>query len=244
MKKILVLGSNGATGRLVVEQLLQQNCEVIALVRPSSSLPSELSSQGNLHIIKADITELPQKDLIIHLQQCETVICCLGHNLTFKGLFGHPRRLVTDAIKKVTSAIESIAPENKIKIILMNTTGNSNRDIPEKPPFSQRAVIAILRLLLPPHVDNENAADFLRLKVAQHHDSIEWVAVRPDALVDDDAVSDYELLNSPMRNAIFDAGSTSRINVANVMSRLVSDKALWNQWKGKMPVIYNRTSAT
>jgi len=49
--------------------------------------------------------------------------------LTFRGMFGKPRRLVTDAIKKVKNAIDLLESGNKTKIILMNTTGNSNRDI-------------------------------------------------------------------------------------------------------------------
>jgi hypothetical protein len=121
----------------------------------------------------------------------------------------------------------------------MNTTGNSNGDIPEKPPYSQRLVISLLRVMLPPHVDNENAADFLRVKVGQNNNNIEWVAVRPDGLIDETQVSPYDINVSPIRNVIFDAGTTSRINVADFMSELAVNTALWNEWKGQMPVIYN-----
>ncbi|MBV1888702.1 MAG: NAD(P)H-binding protein [Proteobacteria bacterium] len=241
MKKILVLGPNGATGKLVVAQLLQQNINVVAILRSTSSLPEELSSHTKLHLIRANITELQEQDLANYLQDCTGVISCLGHNLTLKGVFGEPRLLVTDTIKKVCRAVERIDSDQKIKIILMNTTGNCNHDIPEKPPISQRVVISILRLLLPPHADNEKAADFLRLNIGQNHKQIEWTAVRPDALIDDDSVSEYDLCISPVRNVIFNAASTSRINVANFMSHLVCEDSLWDQWKGKMPVIYNRS---
>ena len=50
----------------------------------------------------------------------------------------------------------------------MNTTGNRNRDLPEPISFAQKCVIGLLRLLLPPHVDNEKAADFLRTEIAQN----------------------------------------------------------------------------
>ena len=43
-----------------------------------------------------------------------------------------------------------------------------------------------------------------------------------------------------MRSAIFDAGKTSRINVANLMSDLITDDRIWHKWKGKMPVIYDK----
>jgi len=239
MTKVLVLGSSGATGKLVVTQLLEQNVEVVAVLRPSSNIPVEFSSQNKLKIIKTEIAELQENELVRYLQDCDGVISCLGHNLTFKGMFGHPKLLVTDAIEKVCRAIERIRADTKFKLILMNTTGNSNRDLAEKPPTSQRIIISILRVLLPPHVDNEKAADFLRLKIGQNHNLIEWAAVRPDSLTDNEDVTNYDLFISPTRNAIFDAAPTSRINVANFMSRLICEDAIWSQWKGKMPVIYN-----
>ena len=241
MRKVLVLGASGATGRLLVQLLLQKEVKVVAVVRNSNSLIKINidSSNPNLQIVEAELSKMQESDLTQYLIECEAVLSCLGHTLTFKGMFGQPRRLVTDAIKKTTKAIESISSNKKIKIILMNTTGNSNRDIPENPPFSQKFVISILRLLLPPHVDNENAADFLRVQVGQNNNSIEWAAVRPDALINEDQVSQYDIHTSPIRNAIFDAGPISRINVADFMSELVVNSELWGEWKGKMPVIYS-----
>lgn len=194
------------------------------------------SCHPGLQIIEAEISE---SDLVQHLKECGVVLSCLGHNLTFKGMFGHPGRLVTDAVKAVVKTIESINTNKKFKIILMNTTGNSNRDIPEKPPYSQRFVISLLRLLLPPYVDNEKAADFLSIQIGQNNNNIEWVAVRPDSLINEDQVSKYDIYISPIRNVIFDAGKTSRINVADYMSDLAVMPELWNKWKGKMPVIYD-----
>ena len=180
MKKVLVLGASGATGQLLVQILLKKGIKVVAIVRASSSLVSIVGSHPNLQIVEAEISEMSENDLAQYLNECDAALSCLGHNLTFKGMFGHPRRLVTDAVEKVIRTIESNRPNKKVKFILMNTTGNSNREIPEKPPFSQRMVIFVLRLLLPPHVDNEKAADFLRLHVGETHKNIEWAAVRPE----------------------------------------------------------------
>ena len=239
MIKVLMMGASGATGRLVVSELLQRNIEVVSIVRASSSLINAMGHHENYREILASVNELSDQELATHLNGCDVVISCLGHNLTFKGMFAEPRRLVTDAIKKVTKAIDQIESDNKVKIILMNTTGNSNRDIPEKPPLSQRIVISILRLLLPPHIDNEEAADFLRAGIGQVHHQIEWVAVRPDSLTNESKVSKYIIHPSPTRNAIFDSAPTSRENVANFIANLAADPELWRVWKGKMPVIYN-----
>ncbi len=72
---------------------------------------------------------------------------------------------------------------------------------------------------------------------------VEWVAVRPDGLIDEKNISPYEIHPSPTRSAIFNAGKTSRINVAHFMTDLIMDNQTWNQWKGQMPVIYNTESS-
>lgn len=62
----------------------------------------------------------------------------------------------------------------------MNTTSNRNCDLNKPISFAQKLVIGLLRLILPPHVDNEKAADYLRIQMGQNNKNIEWVAVRRD----------------------------------------------------------------
>ena len=66
------------------------------------------------------------------------------------------------------------------------------------------------------------------------------MAVRPDTLLDEPEVTEYQLFPSPIRSAIFDAGKTSRINVAHFMTELITTNSTWINWQGKMPVIYNK----
>ncbi len=147
--------------------------------------------------------------------------------------------MVTDATKRLCDAIQANTLERTTKFVLMNTTGNRNRDLDERISFAQKCVIGLLRLLLPPHVDNEKAADYLRTQIGQNNKAIEWVIVRPDGLINEEQVSDYEIFPSPTRSAIFNAGKVSRINVAHFMASLIGDNKLWNKWIGQMPVIYN-----
>lgn len=122
----------------------------------------------------------------------------------------------------------------------MNTTGNRNRDLNEPISFAQKSVIALLRLLLPPHVDNEKAADYLRTQIGQNNNFIEWVAVRPDGLINEKEVTNYETHPSPTRSAIFNAGKVSRINVGHFIASIIIYDNLWTKWKGQMPVIYSK----
>ena len=121
----------------------------------------------------------------------------------------------------------------------MNSAGNSNRDLNEPISLGQKCVIGLLRLLLPPHADNENAADYLRTKIGQKDGVIEWAAVRPDQLIDEAEATAFAIHPSPIRSAIFDSGKTSRINVGCFMADLITYDDTWSQWKGQMPVIYN-----
>ena len=237
---VLVVGASGATGRLLVEQLLERGQKVRVVVRSTESLTDNVTSHENLTVIRASILDLSDIELAQHVSGCDALASCLGHNLTFKGLFGPPQRLVTDATRRLCDAVKANKPQKPVKFVLMNTTGNSNRDLNEKVSFGQKIVVGLLRLLLPPHTDNEKAADYLRIQLGQNDSTIEWTAVRPDTLIDQNEVSGFMVHPSPIRSAIFDAGVTSRINVACFMADLITDNDAWSEWKGKMPVIYNQ----
>ena len=236
----LVVGASGATGRLLVEQLLNREQKVRVIVRSPEKLLDYLHNHENMSVIRANLLDLSDAEMVQHVNDCNAVASCLGHNISFKGIYGHPRRLVTDATRRLCNAIKANKSAGPTKFVLMNTAGNNNRDLHEPISFSQRCVIGLLRLLLPPHVDNEKAADYLRTTIGQDNEAIEWVAVRPDNLINEDEVTDYEVHPSPTRSAILDAGVTSRINVAHFMARLITEDDTWNKWKGQMPVIYNK----
>jgi len=236
----LVVGASGATGRLLVEQLRNRGQKVKVIVRSSDKLPEALKSNDNLTVICASVLELSDVEISQHVNGCRAVASCLGHNLSLKGIYGQPRRIVTDATRRLCNAIRANKSQEPTKFVLMNTAGNSNRDLHEPISFGQQCVIGLLRLLLPPHVDNENAADYLRTKIGEIDEAIEWAAVRPDNLIDEEYATKYEVHASPTRSAIFDAGLTSRINVAHFIADLITNEDTWNEWKGQMPVIYNK----
>jgi nucleoside-diphosphate-sugar epimerase len=236
----LVVGASGATGRLLVKQMLERGEHVRIIVRSKEALSEEIASHENLSIIQASVLDLTDEDMVRHVSGCRAIASCLGHTLSFQGMFGSPRRLVTDVTRRLCAAVKKSQPARPVKFVLMNTTGNRNRDLDEPISTAQKCVIGLLRLLLPPHADNEDAADYLRTRIGPRDDTIEWVVVRPDTLIDEAEVTEFTVHPSPVRSAIFDAGVTSRINVGCFMANLVGDEELWNQWKGKMPVIYNR----
>lgn len=237
--KIVVIGASGATGMKLVEELFKLNHEVTIVIRSAQNLPESWKNNPALRMIEASLLDLDNKAMRDLVADFDAVASCLGHNLTFKGLYGAPRKLVTEATSRICEAIQEVKPTKKVKFVLMNTSGNQNTAAGEQISFGQKCVIGLLRLLLPPHVDNEQAAAYLSKQIGTSNEAVEWVAVRPDNLINEDEVSSYEVCASPVRSAIFDPGKSSRINVAHFMSQLIDDTNLWEKWKGQMPVIYN-----
>lgn len=237
---ILVVGASGATGRLLVEDLLNRGQRVRAVVRSPERLPETLRGHQLLSIVHANLFDLSDDEMTQHLNDCTAIASCLGHNLSFKGIYGSPRRLVADATRRLCEAVRATRPHHPLRFVLMNTAGNRNRDLEEPISFGQRCIVGLIRLLLPPHVDNEKAAEFLRVNVGQNDGAVEWVAVRPDTLVNEESVTEYEVYPSPTRSAVFNAGKTSRINVAHFMADLITGGDIWRRWQGQMPVIYNK----
>ncbi len=238
----LVVGASGATGRLLVQQLLERGEDVRVIVRSKEALPEEIANSDALSITQASVLDLPDDELIRQVSGCDAIASCLGHNLSFKGMFLPPRRLVTDVTRRLCNAVRKTEALYPVKFVLMNTTGNRNRDLEEQISTKQKFVMTLIRLLLPPHADNEDAADYLRTLIGQNDGTIQWAVVRPDSLIDEAGATEYTVHPSPTRSAIFDAGQTSRINVACFMADLICDEEAWRQWVGKMPVIYNKVA--
>lgn len=235
--KVLVLGASGATGKLVVSGLLEKKLDVKAVIRNSAILPNELAGNGNIEIIKGDIDDFTVSQVTDLISDCDSVISCLGHNVTFKGLFGNPRKLVYNAIRKINEAIQQTNKD--FRLILMSTTAYTNREIGEKNAFGEAIVFALLKALLPPHSDNVAAGNYLQYRV-NTSTKLKWVAVRPDGLIDETSTSEVVITERKRRSPIYNPGKTSRINVAQFMVDLMVNDALWSEWAYRTPVIYNK----
>ena len=237
--KVLVLGASGATGRLVVSQLVNREISTRIVIRENAKLPEDILKNKLLDIVIGNITEFDSVKNSALIEGCDAIVCCLGHNITFKGIFGKPQMLVYQSLKNVCDAIIN-SSNKKAKVVLMNTTGNENKEINEKRSFGERIILSILTALLPPQKDNVSASKYLSVVIGKNNKKIEWAVVRPDALLNDDKESPYEVFEAIIRSPIFNPGRTSRINVSHFMTELITNEELWQKWKNKMPVIYNK----
>jgi hypothetical protein len=242
---ILVVGATGNTGRPLVEQLLKSNYKVRVIVRSISRLPAAVIENPNLAITEANLLDLTDEEIAEHVDGCDAVISCLGHVINISGIFGKPRKLCTDASRRLCSAIEKNQLPKPAKFILMNTVAVKNPDLPnhkEKRTLVERGLLMFYRQVLPPAGDNESAAEYLHTNVGKKNNYIEWCCVRPESLTNAE-VSPYEISESPV-SSIFSGLPTARANVAQFMTELVGSEELWNRWKFRMPVIVNSTSSS
>lgn len=240
---VLIAGATGATGQFVAKELLDRGHTVKMVVRSPGRLPEAVGTHPNAVVITGNILDFSDTEVAELVRGCDAVASCLGHNLTIKGVFGQPRRLVTDTTRRLCKAIAGSQPQRPVRFVLMNTVGNSNRDLTERRTLAEKCVMGLVRAFIPPQPDNEQAAEHLRVDIGKNNPAITWVVVRPDSLIDDTVVSDYEVYPSPIRSGIFNPGKTSRINVGNFMASLITDDQLWELWRGQMPVLYNRVTA-
>ncbi|MGB1700501.1 MAG: NAD(P)-dependent oxidoreductase, partial [Nannocystaceae bacterium] len=238
---ILVAGATGQTGGPLVEQLLAQGNSVRVIVRARHRLPTAVLDHPDLTIIEASILDLSDAQLREIVEGCDAIVSCLGHVISVRGIFGAPRKLCTEATRRLCEAIESNRPATPTKFVLMNTVGVSNPALEERRTLLDRTVVTCLRWFIPPHSDNEDAAAHLHATVGERSEYIEWCSVRPDSLINAE-VSSYDVVESPV-TGIFSGRPTSRANVAHFMTQLIGDDDVWARWRFKMPVIMNEQGA-
>jgi hypothetical protein len=114
-------------------------------------------------VVEASLLSLSDDELRHHLRGCSAVISCLGHVLSVRGVLGPPRDLVTRATTRLCRAIEAARPASPVKLVLMSSVSvHQPGKLDARRGAFERAFLWLLRGLLPPARDNQQAADFLR----------------------------------------------------------------------------------
>lgn len=233
---VLLVGGTGRTGGRVLRQLLDRGAAVRAIVRARARLPPGVAEHPALTVIEGSVLSLPEVDLRRHVRGCDAVVSCLGHIISVRGVLGPPWMLVTRAVTRLCRAIEAEAPVAPVKLVLMSSVSvHRARSLDGRRGWLERAVLVVLRALMPPARDNQRAADFLRESIGTDHPAIAWCAVRPDSLQEGES-SEYAV-HDALVDSMFKPGHTRMANVAHFMAELVTVPMAWERWRGKLPVI-------
>jgi len=235
---VLLVGGTGRTGRRVLAQLLDRGISVRMIVRSPQKLPADAAENSKLTVVEADLLSLSDEDLQRQIHGCDAVISCLGHVISFKGIFGPPRNLVSQATTRLCRGIEALQPAKPVKFILMNSVSvNHPGDLDTRRGVFEKAIVWVLRGVMPPARDNQRAVNFLHDTIGTGNPFAQWVAVRPDTLREGD-VTEYTL-HEGLVSSLFAPDSTNMANVAHFMCELVANPKTWDDWKGKLPVVIN-----
>lgn len=240
---VLLLGGTGKTGRQVLPLLLDAGASVRVIVRSASRLPSEVTHHPALDVVVADLANLPDDEWRRHLVGRDSVISCLGHTTSLRGIFGPPRDLVTGAVAAVVRAARETERDAPLRLVVLSSV-SVHRPLPADAlrGRAERAYLNLLASLVPPALDNQRAANMLENEVGSGDPHVFWVAVRPDGLVGGEE-TEYVVADQLTRS-VFRPTTTRRANVASFMTRLVADDATWNRWQGGMPVLEDAPDAS
>jgi len=245
IKKVLVVGATGATGKHVVRMLLDKgDTTVVAVARSKEKLLSLLKIEDgkiepNLVVREVAISDLGSDDFKELTEGCGAIVSCLGHNVTFRGMY-KDGLFLQNTVQELTKNM----PEG-CRFVLMGSDGVANPDRVSDPKRSrfERGIMVLLRWLVPPHVDNEKSALYL-----YQNPSFDWTIVRPGDLYnteEGEAVGSgekgYEIFDHPI-GSLFGDNSTARRDVADFMVIVAtSDPNTWAEvYNHKMPVIYKK----
>lgn len=239
---VLVLGGTGRTGRRVLGELLARGCAVRAIVRSRGALAPSVLDHPALTLLEGSLLSLGDRELQQAVGGCDAVVSCLGHVISVRGILGPPYRLVVRALQRVTAAIGLNRPTQPVRVILMSSVAvNDATEAVTRRGAHERFLLAVLRMLLPPARDNQQAADFLRETIGDAHPLVEWVIVRPDTL--EEGPPGAYALHEHVVSSVFRPDHTRMANVAHFMAELATNTATWGRWKGRLPVIIDDTHA-
>ena len=226
----------------MLTQLLERGVPVRAVVRSAERLPAGAAGNPLLAVVEADLMARPIDRLAADLDGCSTVISCLGHTISFRGVFGQPRNLVEQAVHSIRRAAETRDNATALRLILMSSVSVNQPDQADaRRGRGERAALAVMRRVLPPARDNQRAADWLAHEVGPADSGLEWVAVRPDVLHEGESLG--YTVHEGLVTSLFAPGHTRRAAVAQFMCDLATDDALWQRWRGRMPAIVDARDA-
>jgi putative NADH-flavin reductase len=196
--KLLILGSTGATGQLLVKQSLEQGHSVTALARD----PAKLSlNNDQLTIIKGDA--LDRDCMLRAVEKKDAVLSCLGRGHSFKS-----HHLITNAVSVL---VPVMIEKNVRRLIFLSAAG-----VGENYKYASNAQKFFFRFLLKDiYADKAKAEEQIRSS------DLDWTLVYPVLLTNKPYTGKYKVAeNIKMRGT----PKISRADTADFMLRQLLDK--------------------
>lgn len=204
MKKVIVFGATGKTGRLITEQALEAGHQVTAAMRR----PAEFTLQHpNLKCVRSDIYDLASVEQALVGQ--EVVICAIAAPLN---------RKPTDVQAHSARTLLSLMVKTGMSRFLGITSGGTNPEHDPNLPFIFQQVFR--RVYFNIYEDQMN------MEAVVHASAADWTLARPAQLTDGPHTGVYRLATAyslPRGNQI------SRADVADFLVRQIESSTYSRQ---------------
>lgn len=195
--KIAVIGANGKTGKIFVDEAVQRGFEVRAGVYRSNSF----TKSDHIDVVQCDATKLEDVESLI--KGCDIVVSLIGH------VKGSPAFLQTSSTANILSAMKKQGVRR-----VLSLTGTGVRFPDDTPSFIDRLLNFGIKLIDPERVrDGIAHADVIK------ESDTDWTILRVLKLTDL-PVHQYELTTTgPARILV------SRDAVADALLRIIHENA-------------------
>jgi putative NADH-flavin reductase len=211
--KILSLGANGAVGQLALDDLLNTNHEVTALVRDTSSMKRK---HPQLTVVQGEPTKTADLDRLL-----------AGHDAVLRTLGARTNKRTTLRTEVATNMIAGMKRHGVRKLVWLDAAG-----VGSSKEFVQRSSFFFGRIIIPLFLNHmyEDAAvaDELIGK-----SGCDWVIVRP--------MSFTNRVKTGNISVVIDMSLTVRLRLritrADVAAFLV-EQVVKNDYVGPMPIIF------
>ncbi|NQX43140.1 Putative NADH-flavin reductase [Pedobacter steynii] len=199
MKKILVFGGSGGTGKHFIEQALSAGYAITAVIRNPDAFTV---AHQNLTVIKGDV--LIPKTYEKELEECETVVSCLGIPKI------QQTTLYSSGIRNIVSIMEKSRPKRLICI------SSGALDIPAHSSFIMTFLLknVLQKLYKPIYADMRIMEGIIKAS------GLDWTIVRAPKLTDGKATGKYKNITGlPLRGI----PKISRADLAAFMLTHIAD---------------------
>ncbi len=212
MRKIVVFGATGGTGKEVIRQALQLGYQVTAVVRNPAGYPDE---HPRLHIVKGDVLHLATFEQ--YIVGNDAVISCLGTSANLS-----PTTIYSDGIQNIISAMGKAGVKRLICISSGALYTNKNMGV-----FIRLLAKVVLQKIL-----KNIYADMRVMEATIENSNLDWTVVRPPMLKDKPLTGRYRTaLHSHIKRPF----SIARADLAHYMLSAIDDA---KTFKAKAEIAY------
>jgi putative NADH-flavin reductase len=211
MKKIIVFGATGATGKLVVEQALKAEHQVTVIVRNPSAF---LLRHRKLNIIQGDVLQLNTFEKKMHGQ--DVVVYCLGTR----------KRGPTNVYSKgISNIMEAMQEKNINRLICLSAIAVI------VPPKISRVMKFVTKNILQ-RLFRPMYADMLLMEKILSESNLNWTVIRPPWLRNARHTGKYR---TAITEHLHNPSKISRADLADYIIAHLTDE---NTFKARVEISY------